>query len=434
MHEARGQIDCFGAFGFAPVLLDVEDAYTYSASGEKLRKVSGSTTIEYVGGIQYDNLSGTTGVDFIQTEEGRATRRTDGTFRYDYDLTDHLGNVRVSFYKDPNTGIATVLQKDDYYPFGKRYAVYAGSNHYLCNKKELQDATGDYDYGARQYDPAIGRWITLDPMAEVSRRWSPYNYAANNPINKVDVDGLYDQALFDQWEKEDREQKEEDIAKYGLHGGGGITPDAPNVEQTSDDNETEQNSGPETGKQKTDDEKKHDAEVQKSGVLEYGFSTSASGSFMGGAVIEFGWVATDKNYVQYYYTISGISGLAAPSSSGNFSVVTNNQGYKPTFSDWKGGAVNASLSYKKVAVSASRSEAYTSYSGNHGYGMKVPLFEGLDPTVTVGAGKTNLLWSPLYMPMSPKDYLNRGLKSWLNMYRDLHLERYFHLDSYRLFK
>jgi RHS repeat-associated protein len=219
MHEARGQIDCFGAFGFAPVLLDVEDAYTYSASGEKLRKVSGSTTIEYVGGIQYDNLSGTTGVDFIQTEEGRATRRTDGTFRYDYDLTDHLGNVRVSFYKDPNTGIATVLQKDDYYPFGKRYAVYAGSNHYLCNKKELQDATGDYDYGARQYDPAIGRWITLDPMAEVSRRWSPYNYAANNPINKVDVDGLYDQALFDQWEKEDREQKEEDIAKYGLHGG-----------------------------------------------------------------------------------------------------------------------------------------------------------------------------------------------------------------------
>lgn len=181
-------------------------AYTYSASGEKLRKVSGATIIEYIGGIQYDNLSGTTGIDFIQTEEGRATRRTDGTYRYDYDLTDHLGNVRVSFYKDPNTSAATVLQKDDYYPFGKRYAVYAGANHYLYNKKELQDEMGDYDYGARFYDPSIARWMSVDPMSEVNRKWSPYSYTTNDPINKIDVDGMYDQALLDKWEKENLEE------------------------------------------------------------------------------------------------------------------------------------------------------------------------------------------------------------------------------------
>ena len=121
-------------------------------------------------------------------------------WQYEYNLTDHLGNVRVVFAVNQQ-GTAELRQNTDYYPFGmimnqkNYYCNDCSHNKFLYNSKELQDdvIAGKkldwYDYGARFYDPQIGRWHVIDPHAENYLPVSPYAYVANNPIIFIDPDG-----------------------------------------------------------------------------------------------------------------------------------------------------------------------------------------------------------------------------------------------------
>ena len=165
-------------------------AYTYDAEGNKLSKNENGTIRNYIDGIEY-NPDAT--IDLIHTEEGVA-QNNGGTYTYHYNLSDHLGNVRYTF--DIYNGVVRMLQRDDYYAFGLRKSIPNNSgavslqNKYLYNGKELQDGLEQYDYGARFYDPVIGRWNVVDPLADQYRRWSPYNYGVDNPVRFIDPDGM----------------------------------------------------------------------------------------------------------------------------------------------------------------------------------------------------------------------------------------------------
>ncbi len=173
-------------------------SYVYNATGAKLKKIftEGSTTTntEYASGYIYKNNQ----LQYISTPEGYATPNGNA-YRYVYQYKDHLGNTRLS-YTQNDSGNLEIIQESNYYPYGLTQRGYNSAVSPLGNStaqllkfggKEEQDELGLiwYDVTARNYDPAIARWMNLDPLAEVMRRHSPYNYAFDNPIYFIDPDG-----------------------------------------------------------------------------------------------------------------------------------------------------------------------------------------------------------------------------------------------------
>jgi RHS repeat-associated protein len=175
--------------------------YLYDANGKKLCKqtrvdqaINNST--DYIGSFVYENQN----LLYILTPEGRIVRNNE-TNEYQYFLKDHLGNNRVLVNSN-----GTILQDYSYYPFGMVMdglnftAPTSIPNKYMFNGKEIQNDfdLNWYDYGARFYDPQLGRWHSVDQMAE-ERPWeSPYSFCGGNPLNRIDPDGrIWDKTMWD---------------------------------------------------------------------------------------------------------------------------------------------------------------------------------------------------------------------------------------------
>ena len=118
-----------------------------------------------------------------------------------YQYKDHLGNIRLSYSDSNNDGsvnASEILEENNYYPFGLKHKGYNNvvngvQNNFLTyNGKEFDNSLNlnTFDLGARQMDPAIGRFMTIDPMADFVNSQSPYAMADNNPIANVDEYGL----------------------------------------------------------------------------------------------------------------------------------------------------------------------------------------------------------------------------------------------------
>ncbi|WP_052248485.1 DUF6443 domain-containing protein [Chryseobacterium taiwanense] len=183
---------------------NITTQYSYRADGVKLKKlytygiVKSSTEAykltDYLDGFQYeteDSFLVNSVLRFVPTSEGYYNFENN---KYIYSYTDHLGNVRLSYTRNTTSGSAEALEENSYYPFGlKQQTPTIGVSNpaykYQYNGKELQQETGWNDYGARMYMSDIGRWGVIDPLAEQSRRFTPYHYGNNNPIRFVDPDG-----------------------------------------------------------------------------------------------------------------------------------------------------------------------------------------------------------------------------------------------------
>ena len=162
--------------------------YVYAADGTKLRtvhKIGGATTTtDYCGNVVYENGA----QKLLITEEGYITLSDN---KYYYYLKDHQGNNRVVINQS-----GAVEETNHYYLFGGVFASSTSTQPYKYNSKEYDTKKGLnwYDYGARHYDAVLGRFMTVDPLAEKYYSESLYTYCYSNPINCIEPngkDGIY---------------------------------------------------------------------------------------------------------------------------------------------------------------------------------------------------------------------------------------------------
>jgi len=172
--------------------------WLYTADGRKLRKkVTENETISiknYLDNMEFIESNGTNTLDAAYHSEGRVLNNGD----WEYNLKDHLGNVRIVFVEGTDRS-GKIVQENHYYPFGMQMNGrwvnnQTEKNDYLYSGKELNTEMGLNwsDYGFRFYDASISRWTSADPLMELAPDITPYRYGFNNPILYTDPDGLFE--------------------------------------------------------------------------------------------------------------------------------------------------------------------------------------------------------------------------------------------------
>jgi len=199
--------------------------YKYDATGIKLeKKVKQGKTLSYTqyanNFVYKGNILENLDIQFIQQPEGyieplitsdRHGITTVIDTDYVYQYKDHLGNIRLAYQDANDDGVITndeIKEEKHYYPFGMTMrgfnnAVSGTSHPYGYNGKEENFELGlDWvDYGARNYEVSLGRWMNIDPLANDPENYefSTYNYTINNPILFIDPNGMIWERSIDKY-------------------------------------------------------------------------------------------------------------------------------------------------------------------------------------------------------------------------------------------
>ena|GEM_PF-6730918 len=204
--------------------------YTYNTANQRVSKTIGGITTWYVRDAQgnvlalYDNVHGNNNwreqhlygpsrLAMWMPNMNMATNNSvaiwDSVGKKQYELDNHLGNVMTTVtdkrlqHSTSGTSIdyylADVASAQDYYPFGmlqpgRQYTFGSDSTYrYGFNGKEndntIMGVGNSQDYGERQYDPRIGRFRSVDPIAKQYPELSSYQFASNSPVFGIDRDG-----------------------------------------------------------------------------------------------------------------------------------------------------------------------------------------------------------------------------------------------------
>jgi RHS repeat-associated protein len=164
-------------------------------------------SLEMSEGFEVTPLTAQNGLYFaeIETEEERPSIFAREIGKKEYELKDHLGNIRVLVSDGKEailvgatlTQTAKVLSYSNYYPFGMELPnmQYADNEAYRYgfngkeNDREWGTASLTQDYGFRLYNPAIAKFLSVDPLAKKYPFFTPYQFASNTPVQAIDLDG-----------------------------------------------------------------------------------------------------------------------------------------------------------------------------------------------------------------------------------------------------